>query len=246
MASVAAIEERLTSLWETPKSLYGWFATVDHKELGIRYLVTAFVFLLIGGVEALIMRIQLSYSNLAVMSPETYNQIFTMHGTTMIFWYASPILSGFAVYLVPLMIGARDMAFPRLNAFLLDLSALRRASVDCSLSRAGAYYYLGSNNDRWANENAPHLHYPLILLAILISSSFVLHWGEQQVKKLHLRAGEIALWITVVLGSIFLAIQGFECPATGPISRPTATATGPSSTPSPACTPRMSLWVFCC
>lgn len=117
MTSAAAIEERLTSLWETPKSLYGWFATVDHKELGIRYLVTAFVFLLIGGVEALIMRIQLSHSNLSVLSPETYNQIFTMHGTTMIFWYASPILSGFAVYLIPLMIGARDMAFPRLNAF---------------------------------------------------------------------------------------------------------------------------------
>ena len=117
MASSAAIEQRLTSLWETPKSLYGWFATVDHKQLGIRYLVTAFVFLLIGGVEALIMRIQLSHSNLAVLSPETYNQIFTMHGTTMIFWYASPILSGFAVYLIPLMIGARDMAFPRLNAF---------------------------------------------------------------------------------------------------------------------------------
>lgn len=115
--SQAAIEERLTSLWETPKSVYGWFATVDHKELGIRYLVTAFVFLLIGGVEALIMRIQLSRSNLAILSPEAYNQIFTMHGTTMIFWYAAPILSGFAVYLIPLMIGARDMAFPRLNAF---------------------------------------------------------------------------------------------------------------------------------
>ncbi|HEY4010396.1 MAG TPA: cytochrome c oxidase subunit I [Acidobacteriaceae bacterium] len=117
MASAAAIEERLTSLWETPKTVYGWFATVDHKELGIRYLVTAFAFLLIGGVEALIMRIQLSHSNLAVLSPEAYDQIFTMHGVTMIFWYASPILSGFAVYLIPLMIGARDMAFPRLNAF---------------------------------------------------------------------------------------------------------------------------------
>jgi cytochrome c oxidase subunit 1/cytochrome c oxidase subunit I+III len=115
--ATAAIEERLTSLWETPKTLYGWFATVDHKELGIRYLITAFAFMLIGGIEALIMRIQLAHSNLAVLSPEAYDQIFTMHGATMIFWYASPILSGFAVYLIPLMIGARDMAFPRLNAF---------------------------------------------------------------------------------------------------------------------------------
>lgn len=115
--STATVENRLAGYWETPKSIRGWFATVDHKELGIRYLVTAFVFLLIGGVEALIMRLQLSRSNLSLLSPEAYNQIFTMHGATMIFWYAAPILSGFAVYLVPLMIGARDMAFPRLNAF---------------------------------------------------------------------------------------------------------------------------------
>jgi cytochrome c oxidase subunit 1/cytochrome c oxidase subunit I+III len=111
------IECRLTKLWETPKSVYGWFATVDHKELGIRYLITAFGFLIIGGLEALMMRLQLAHSDMAVLSPEAYNQIFTLHGTTMIFWYASPILSGFAVYLIPLMIGARDMAFPRLNAF---------------------------------------------------------------------------------------------------------------------------------
>jgi cytochrome c oxidase subunit I len=112
-----AVQDRLTELWETPKTLYGWFATVDHKDLGIRYIVTALTFLVAGGVEALIMRIQLSQPNMAVLSPETYDQLFTMHGVTMIFWYASPILSGFAIFLIPLMIGARDMAFPRLNAF---------------------------------------------------------------------------------------------------------------------------------
>jgi cytochrome c oxidase subunit 1/cytochrome c oxidase subunit I+III len=115
--SATALESKLVSLWETPKSVYGWFATVDHKELGIRYLVTAFAFLALGGLEALLMRLQLARSNMGVLTPEAYNQIFTMHGVTMIFWYAAPILSGFAVYLVPLMIGARDMAFPRLNAF---------------------------------------------------------------------------------------------------------------------------------
>ncbi len=117
LVSTTAIENRLTYLWETPKTVRGWFATVDHKELGIRYIVTAFVFLLIGGVEALLVRLQLSRPNMTLLSPEAYNQIFTMHGVTMIFWYAAPILSGFAVYLIPLMIGARDMAFPRLNAF---------------------------------------------------------------------------------------------------------------------------------
>ncbi|HEV2325986.1 MAG TPA: cbb3-type cytochrome c oxidase subunit I [Terracidiphilus sp.] len=112
-----AVQERLTELWETPKTIHGWFATVDHKELGIRYIVTALLFLVAGGIEALILRIQLAQPDLRILSPETYNQIFTMHGVTMIFWYASPILSGFAIYLIPLMIGARDMAFPRLNAF---------------------------------------------------------------------------------------------------------------------------------
>lgn len=89
-------EDRLVRLWETPETPYGWFATVDHKEWGIRYLVTAFGFLIVGGLEALLMRLQLSRSDLAILSPEAYNQVFTMHGDTMIFWYASPILSGFA------------------------------------------------------------------------------------------------------------------------------------------------------
>ena len=115
--SATALESKLAALWETPKSVYGWFATVDHKELGIRYLVTAVAFLILGGLEALVMRLQLARSNMGVLTPEAYNQVFTMHGVTMIFWYAAPILSGFAVFLVPLMIGARDMAFPRLNAF---------------------------------------------------------------------------------------------------------------------------------
>jgi cytochrome c oxidase subunit I len=115
--STDAVEQRLTELWETPKSVYGWFASVDHKDLGLRYLVTAMVFLMIGGVEALIMRIQLTRADQALITPEMYDQVFTMHGITMIFWYAAPILTGFSVYLVPLMIGARDIAFPRMNSF---------------------------------------------------------------------------------------------------------------------------------
>src|SRR5690348_9278593 len=115
--SSTAVERHLTELWETPKTLRGMLGTVDHKELGHRYIVTALIFLCIGGLEALLMRIQLSHSNNAFLSPEQYNQLFTIHGMTMIYWYAGPILSGFAIYLIPLMIGARDLAFPRLNAF---------------------------------------------------------------------------------------------------------------------------------
>ncbi len=115
--STAAIEARLTRLWETPKTLLGFVGTVDHKTLGKRYIITALAFMIIGGLEALILRVQLAHANNSLLLPEHYDQIFSMHGSLMIFWYASPILSGFAVYLVPLMCGARDLAFPRLNAF---------------------------------------------------------------------------------------------------------------------------------
>jgi cytochrome c oxidase subunit I+III len=110
-------EIRLTELWKTEPGFKGWFGTVDHKKLGKRYLMTAFAFLVLGGIEALIVRLQLARADQRLVTPEAYDQIFTMHGMTMIFWYALPILSGFGNYLIPLMLGARDMAFPRLNAF---------------------------------------------------------------------------------------------------------------------------------
>jgi len=93
-----------------------WVTTVDHKKIGIMYLVVNFSFFIIGGLEALLVRTQLAGSNLKVLDPQTYNEMFTLHGTTMIFLVVVPIWAGFANYFVPLMIGARDMAFPRLNA----------------------------------------------------------------------------------------------------------------------------------
>src|ERR1700682_1803225 len=104
-------------------TLHEWVTTVDHKRLGILYILYALVFLVIGGVEAAIMRIQLIAPNLHVVSPQVFNRLFTMHGTTMIFFVAMPLLFGFANYLIPLMIGARDMAFPRLNALSFWLTA---------------------------------------------------------------------------------------------------------------------------
>src|SRR5829696_4037029 len=93
-----------------------WVTTVDHKKIGIMYLVLNFFFFIVGGLEALLVRTQLASSNLKILNPELYNTMFTMHGTTMIFLVIVPIWAGFANYLEPLMIGARDMAFPRLNA----------------------------------------------------------------------------------------------------------------------------------
>jgi cytochrome c oxidase subunit I len=94
-----------------------WLTTVDHKKIGIMYIVTAFFFFLVGGMEALLVRTQLAVPNGKVLDPETYNEVFTMHGLTMIFLFVMPMTVGLGNYIVPLMIGARDMAFPRLNAF---------------------------------------------------------------------------------------------------------------------------------
>ncbi|MGC1783215.1 MAG: cytochrome c oxidase subunit I [Acidobacteriaceae bacterium] len=99
------------------EEMHEWIVTTDHKKIGLMYIAASLLFLLIGGVEALLIRIQLVAPDSKFLSPEQYNQIFTLHGTTMIFFAVMPILFGFANYFVPLMIGARDMAFPRLNAF---------------------------------------------------------------------------------------------------------------------------------
>src|ERR1700745_1703683 len=103
--------------------VHEWVATVDHKRLGLMYIVYALFFLVIGGIEASIMRVQLIRPHNDFVSPQVFNRMFPMHGTTMIFFVAMPILFGFANYLIPLMIGARDMAFPRLNAFSFWLTA---------------------------------------------------------------------------------------------------------------------------
>lgn len=116
-AEDAALRARLTELWETPSSWLAQLSTVDHKVLGLRYVYTGLAFFVLGGVEALLMRWQLAGPERTVLSPERYNQLMTMHGVTMMFLFIQPVLSGFSFYLTPLMIGARELAFPRLNAF---------------------------------------------------------------------------------------------------------------------------------
>src|SRR6266511_6313093 len=92
-----------------------WVTTTDHKKIGILYFFTTAFFFLVGGVEALLMRIQLGTPDNTFLDPNTYNALFTLHGTTMIFMVVVPVAAAFGNYMVPLMIGARDMAFPRLN-----------------------------------------------------------------------------------------------------------------------------------
>jgi cytochrome c oxidase subunit 1 len=112
-----SLEAVLAHTWKTPAGLWGAMATVDHKIIGRRYIVTAFVFLALGGVLAILMRIQLAQPEARLLGPDRYNQIFTMHGANMMFLFAVPVMEAMAVYLVPLMVGTRNIAFPRLNAF---------------------------------------------------------------------------------------------------------------------------------
>jgi cytochrome c oxidase subunit I len=116
MATVAHPSPHLPDASERYEGLLAWLATTDHKKIGILYIASGVLFLAVAGFEALLMRVQLTLPRLEFLSPQAYNALFTMHGTTMVFLVGMPILFGFINYVVPLQIGARDMAFPRLNA----------------------------------------------------------------------------------------------------------------------------------
>jgi cytochrome c oxidase subunit I len=155
---------RLAQTWGTPAGLWGALSTVDHKIIGRRYIVTAFVFLFLGGLSAVAMRLQLAVPDNSLVGPDLYNQLFTMHGTTMMFLFAVPVMEAFAVYLVPLMVGTRNIAFPRLNAFsywvyvlggaLLWVAFLLNIGPDAGwfsyVPLAGPEYSPGKRVDIWA------------------------------------------------------------------------------------------------
>src|ERR1700747_440005 len=127
--------------------LHDWVTTVDHKRLGILFIIYALAFLLIAGVEATVIRIQLIRPHNDFVSPQVFNRLFTMHGTTMIFFVVMPFLFGFANYLIPLMLGARDMAFPRLNAFSFWMTAFGGLLLYFSLVGANGLYGAGNAPD---------------------------------------------------------------------------------------------------
>jgi len=163
------LREDLRGIWESRPGLLGWLSTVDHKEIGKRYIVTAVLFLLAGGTEALVMRLQLARPNQTILTPEQYNQLFTMHGASMIFWYAAPILSGFSNYLWPLLIGSRDMAFPRLNAlsywiYLISGIMLYTAFAAGAGPTAGWFDYVPLA----AQEYAPGINIDCYALALIL------------------------------------------------------------------------------
>ena len=125
------------------RTILEWMGTADHKKIGLMYIVYAVLFLVVMGIEAILMRIQLAHANSTFLSPQVFNRLFTMHGTTGVFFVAMPILVGFGNYLVPLMIGARDMAFPRLNAFSFWVTAFSGFLLYGSFFAGGGFSQAG-------------------------------------------------------------------------------------------------------
>jgi len=160
----ARLRRELEATWYVPRGFVGWFKVVDHRTIGRRYIVTAFVFFLLAGVLAALMRIQLAMPENRFIGPDLYNQIFTVHGTAMMFLFAVPIMEAMGVYLVPLMVGARNIAFPRLNAFsyyvflfggvMLFTALLLNSGPDAGwfsyVPLAGPDYSPGKRADFWA------------------------------------------------------------------------------------------------
>jgi cytochrome c oxidase subunit 1 len=145
---IQAIDETAAHQGRPPLNVvYEWLTTVDHKKIGLMYIVYALIFLVIAGFQAILMRIQLAVPNNHFVSPQVFNRLFTMHGTTMVFFVGMPILFGFGNYLVPLMIGARDMAFPRLNAFSFWISAFGGLLMYFSYFGGSGLYAAGSAPD---------------------------------------------------------------------------------------------------
>jgi cytochrome c oxidase subunit I+III len=162
--AMAREKDELERTWAHPRGVVGWLSETDHKVIAMRYIVTAFVFFVLGGIEAALMRIQLARPDNHFLTPDQYNQIFTVHGTTMMFLFAVPIMTAMGIYLVPLMIGARDVAFPRVNAYgyfvyliggiLLYSGLMTNTGPDAGwfayVPLAGPAYSPGKRVDIWA------------------------------------------------------------------------------------------------
>lgn len=166
ISALADDHERRTleRTWRSPPGVIGWLSTAHHQSIGKRFIVTAFGFFLLGGILALLMRLQLAQPESQLLGPDLYNQIFTVHGTTMMFLFAVPMMEGLGVYFVPLMVGTRNIAFPRLNAFsyfvylfggvMLYVAFLLNVGPDAGwfsyVPLAGPEYSPGKRVDFWA------------------------------------------------------------------------------------------------
>ncbi len=205
---------------EAREGWLSWVSSVDHKQLGIMYLLGAFVFFLVGGVLALLMRIQLAVPNNHFLSPVMYNQIFTMHGTTMIFLVVVPLLVGMATYMVPLMIGARDMAFPRLNALsfwvqifggLMLYFSFATSGINGGAPAVGWFAYAPLTETAYSY--GPGVNYWILgLLGIGVGTltagiNLMTTVITMRAPGMHIRRLPLFVWMTLVTGFLIVAVM---------------------------------------
>ncbi|MBA3945964.1 MAG: cytochrome c oxidase subunit I [Herpetosiphonaceae bacterium] len=195
------------------KGALSWIASVDHKVIGIMYLATTIFFFGVGGIEAMLMRIQLAKPNNAFLTPSAYNQIFTMHGTTMVFLVVMPMLIGFATYLVPLMIGATDMAFPRLNALSFWLLVFGGLLLYWSFMAGGApatgWFSYAPLSEKQFSSNAGPDYWALGLLAtgigtVMSGVNFIVTIITLRAPGLTIRRLPLFVWMTLINSFLIL------------------------------------------
>lgn len=194
--------------------LLQWIASVDHKQIGIMYLISALFFFVVGFVEALLMRIQLAQPGNTFLSAEAYNQIFSLHGTTMIFLVLMPIMVGFATYFIPLMIGANEMAFPRLNAFSFWMFLLGGIILYFSYFAGGApnvgWFSYAPLSEKFYNFTPGVDYWALSILLMGIGSigaalNFIITTLTMRTKGLHLTRIPLFVWMVFVNSFLILA-----------------------------------------
>jgi cytochrome c oxidase subunit I len=202
------LEERLTRTWSRPAGIVGWLSAVDHKEIGKRYVVTALIFLALAGALAIAMRLQLSRPNNNLIGAERYNEIFTMHGTTMMFLFAVPVMQGMQIYLTPLMVGTRAMSFPRLTAFsywmylaggsLLWIAFVLNIAPDIGWFAypplSGPQYGIGKRADIWA-QMVTFTEVAALAVAVSLTATVL----KQRAPGMSLARTPLFVWSTLVV-----------------------------------------------
>ncbi|WP_423146029.1 cytochrome c oxidase subunit I [Rubrolithibacter danxiaensis] len=200
----------------TSQGLLQWISSVDHKQIGIMYLLLSMLFLLLGGIAALLLRIQLAVPENTFLSPEMYNQLFTMHGTTMIFLVLAPAILGFSVYITPLMIGANEVSFPRMNAFGLWITFFGGLLLYFSFLAGGApdagWFNYAPLNQRQYSQGSGIDYYCIGLL--LVGAGTVSTAINLAVTIIYLRAEGMSLkklpvFVWMVLINSFLILAAF-------------------------------------
>lgn len=199
---------------DSNQGILKWISSVDHKQIGIMYLLMAVLFLIIGGIAALLMRTQLIIPANDFLTPQLYNQLFTMHGTTMVFFVATPAILGFSIYLVPLMIGANDMAFPRLNAFSLWIALFGGILLYFSFLAGGApnagwFNYAPLNQKGYSPTSGIDYYCIGLLLAgmgtVSTAANLIVTILKMRTKDMKLKEMPIFVWMVLVNSFLMLA-----------------------------------------